>query len=105
MSTHLRTPSPILSHFGSEYSVGSIYWNYIEEFIKIQHSDHKIWNVSISAPYNHNNQEEGLIEVAYTDQKWQQKTYMFIHNSDRILDEEVYNIYYEKEGLIIFDEK
>lgn len=81
------------------------YLKNIQEFIKIQHSDHKIWNVSISAPYNQNNQEEGLIEVAYTDQKWQQKTYMFIHKSDRILDEDVYNIYYEKEGLIIFDEK
>ena len=45
------------------------YLKNIQEFIKNQHSGHKIWNVSISAPYNQNNQEEGLIEIAYTDQK------------------------------------
>ena len=81
------------------------YLKHIEEFIENQHSSHKIWNISISAPYNQNNQEEGLIEIAYTEEKWQQRTYMFTVNSPRFYHNDYYNIYYKKDDLIIFDEK
>ena len=43
------------------------YLKHIEEFIRNQHFEHTIWNISISAPHNQNDHDEGLIEVAYTD--------------------------------------
>lgn len=81
------------------------YIKQIEEFIRDQHFGHTIWNISISAPYNQNGHEEGLIEVAYTDDVWHQKTYLFIYNQSDPLDNDFYNILYKQDGLLIFEEK
>mgnify|MGYP003087442385 CR=1 FL=1 len=49
------------------------YFKHIEEFIRDQHFGHKIWNISISAPYSQNGHKEGLIEVSYSDDAWNKK--------------------------------
>lgn len=81
------------------------YLKHIEEFIRDQHFGHTIWNISISAPHNQNGHDEGLIEVAYTDDIWHQKTYLFIYNQPTAINTDFYNILYKQDGLVIFEEK
>lgn len=81
------------------------YLKHIEQFLRDQHFGHTIWNISISAPHNQNDHEEGLIEVAYTDDVWHQKTYMFIYNQTNALNNDFYDILYKQDGLVIFEEK
>ena len=81
------------------------YLKHIEEFIRDQHFGHTIWNISISAPHNQNGHDEGLIEVAYTNDVWYQKTYLFIYNQPNPLNNDFYNILYKQDSLVIFEEK
>jgi hypothetical protein len=81
------------------------YLKHIEKFIREQHFGHTIWNISISAPYNQKDHNEGLIEVAYTDNSWHQKTYMFIYNQPTALNNDIYDILYKQDGIVIFEEK
>lgn len=81
------------------------YLKNIEEFIHNQHFEHTIWNISISAPHNQNDHDEGLIEVAYTDDSWHQKTYLFVYKQPIALNNDYYDILYKQDDLVIFEEK
>jgi hypothetical protein len=81
------------------------YLKHIEEFIRDQHFGHKIWNISVTAPYSQNGHKEGLIEVAYSDDAWHKKTYVFIYNQPIALNNDFYEILYKQDGLVIFKEK
>lgn len=81
------------------------YLKHIETFIRDKHFEHTIWNISISAPYNQKDHEEGLIEVAYTDDSWHQKTYLFVYKQPIALNNDYYDILYKQDDLVIFEEK
>lgn len=81
------------------------YLKNIEQFVRDQHFGHKIWNVSISAPYSQNGRNEGLIEVSYTDEAWHKKAYMFVYNQAEGPNEEICNVLYVQDGLVIFDDE
>jgi hypothetical protein len=81
------------------------YLKHIEGFIRDQHFGHKIWNISVTAPYSQNGRDEGLIEVAYSDDAWHKKTYVFVYNEQEVPNADMYEMLYKQGDLIIFEEK
>ena len=79
------------------------YLKNIEKFIEEQHYGHKIWDISISAPRSED--EEGIIEISYTDNVSGLQRYMFIYEQPKAINNNFYNILYKKDGLVIFNKK